>query len=445
MPFRVGRCSRSAGDFRTFISSSAIDASFGPLLVRAKYEAKSGVKMQDMKVTATGYDFSAAHAAMRRLVDGDILSGVSSAVLVGRDLVDVNCAGWADREAQVPLRADHLFRVFSNTKLVTSCAALLLFEQGRFQLDDPIEKFIPQLGNRRVLRPGATSLDDTEPARGSITIRQLLSHSSGLSYGLFDPGSLMFKGYQERKVLSPATTLAAMVETLADLPLVYHPGTSWEYSVATDVMARLVEVVSGQTFDTFIQARILGPLGMADTGFVVPEKDRGRLAAYYVGADLMDPMKPGLTRKDDFPWAGANLRAVPRLDGGGGLVSSLPDMVALVRSLLPGGPTLLKPETIAQMMTNQLPDGVWMRFPMTGELVGKSYGLAGALTVRPSPLEHAASGGEFWWGGMAGTQWWISPKANVAGLLMTQRHLGFFHPFAAEFKRLAYEAVGRRA
>jgi CubicO group peptidase (beta-lactamase class C family) len=125
--------------------------------------------MQHMKVTAAGYDFGAAHAAMRRMVDGNILSGVSSAVLVGRDLVDVDCAGWADKEAQIPLRVDHLFRVFSNTKLITSCAALLLFEDGRFRLDDPIEKFIPQLGNRSVLRPGATSLGETEPARGSIT------------------------------------------------------------------------------------------------------------------------------------------------------------------------------------------------------------------------------------------------------------------------------------
>src|SRR4051794_33553112 len=116
--------------------------------------------MEDMNVTAGGYDFAAAHAAMRRYVDGNILSGVSSAVLVGRELVDVNCVGWADREAQTPLRVDHIFRVFSNTKLITSCAALLLFEEGRFQLDDPIEKFIAQLGNRRVLRPGATSLDD---------------------------------------------------------------------------------------------------------------------------------------------------------------------------------------------------------------------------------------------------------------------------------------------
>ena len=401
--------------------------------------------MQDMKVTATGYDFGAAHAAMRRLVDGNILSGVSSAVLVGRDLVDVNCTGWADKEAQIPLRVDHLFRVFSNTKLVTSCAALLLFEQGRFQLDDPIEKFIPQLANRRVLRPGATSLGETEPARGSITIRHLLSHSAGLSYGIFDPGTAIFNAYQERKVLNPATTLAAMIDTLAELPLVYHPGTSWEYSVATDVVARLVEVVSGEAFDKFIQRRILGPLGMVDTGFVVPEKDRSRLAAYYLGADLTDPMKPGLTRADDFPYPGAYLRAVPRLNGGGGLVSSLPDMVALVRSLLPGGPTLLKPETIALMMTNQLADGVWMRFPIVGELRGKGYGLAGGLILQPSPIDHNDASGEIFWGGIAGTQWWISPKANVAGLLMTQRQMSFFHPFAFEFKRLAYEAVRRRA
>jgi CubicO group peptidase (beta-lactamase class C family) len=399
--------------------------------------------MEDMKVTAAGYDFGAAHAVMRRMVDGNILSGVSSAVLVGRDLVDVDCAGWADKEAQIPLRVDHLFRVFSNTKLITSCAALLLFEDGRIRLDDPIEKFIPQLGNRRVLRPGATSIDDTEPARGSITIRQLLSHSAGLSYGLFDPGTVMFRAYQQRQVLSPLKTLAEMVDTLAELPLAYHPGTSWEYSVATDVVARLVEIVSGQTFDKFIAARILGPLGMVDTGFVVPEKDRSRLAAYYVGADLMDPMKPGLTRAENYPWPGAYLRAVPRLDGGGGLVSSLPDMVALVRSLLPGGPTLLKPETIALMMTNQLPEGVWMRFPVSGELVGRGYGLAGGLIVQPSPLHHPDTSGEFYWGGLAGTQWWISPKANVAGLLMTQRQMAFFHPFAFEFKRQAYEAVKR--
>ena len=399
--------------------------------------------MEDMKVTTTGYDFRPAHAAMRRYVDGNLLPGFSSAVLVGRDLVDVSCIGWADKEAQIPLRVDHIFRIFSNTKLITSCAALLLFEDGRFQLDDPIEGFIPQLAARRVLRPGATSLDQTEPAVRPITIRHLMSHSSGLSYGLLDPRTLIFNAYNERKVNSPATTLAEMIDVLADLPLAYHPGASWEYSVAIDVLARLVEVISGQRFDAFIQSRILGPLGMVDTGFVV--SDRHRLVAYYAGADPVDPMKPGLMRADALPYPGAYLRPFPWQAGGAGLVSTLPDMVALIRSLLPGGRTLLMPETIELMMTNQLPEGVWIRFAAYGELVGKGYGLAGALILEPSAFDHQDASGELFWGGRAGTQWWISPRKNTAGLIMAQREAGFAHPFAVEFKRLAYEAVKHKS
>jgi CubicO group peptidase (beta-lactamase class C family) len=399
--------------------------------------------MEDMKVTAAGYDFRPAQTAMQRYVDNELLSGISWAVMVGRDLVDVDCVGWADKEAQMPLRTDHIFRVFSNTKLITSCAALLLYEEGKLRLDDPIEHFIPQLGNRKVLRPGATSLDDTEPAKSSITIRQLLSHSSGLSYGFFDPGTAMFKALNERGAHDPMTTLADMVNVLADLPLVYHPGTSWEYSLATDVMSRLVEVISGQSFDQFIKARIFDPLGMVDTGFVVPEKDHGRLVAYYAGADIMDPMRPGLTRTDNSPYSGAYLKPVARLSGGAGLVSTMPDMVALIRSLLPGGPTLLKPDTIAMMMTNQLPEGQWIRFATLGEQPGRAYSLAGGLILRPAQFDHADAAGELYWGGVGGTQWWIAPRRNMAGVMMAQRQMAFTHPFSFEFKRLAYEAVGR--
>ena len=398
--------------------------------------------MEDMTVKASGYDFSAVHAALRRYVDRDILAGISHAVLRGRDLVDVGCTGWADREQDIALGVDHLFRVFSNTKLVTSCAVLLLFEEGRFGLDEPIEQHIPQLANRCVLRPGATALSDTEPARGPITIRHLMSHSSGLSYGLLDPGTMIYRAYHERKVRNPATPLSAMMDILADLPLVFHPGASWEYSVATDVLSRLVEILSRQRFDTFIKSRILEPLGMVDTAFVVPEEKRNRLTAYYRGADPVDQMKPGLTRIDNAPYPGAYLKAVPRLAGGSGLVSTLPDMVALVRSLLPGGATLLKPETIALMMTNQLPEGVHIRFPAVGDVPGIGFGLAGAVTLVPSSLDPAGATGEFQWGGIAGTHWWISPKANLAGLLMTQREMAFWHPFSFEFKQLVYRAAG---
>jgi CubicO group peptidase (beta-lactamase class C family) len=212
--------------------------------------------------------------------------------------------------------------------------------------------------------------------------------------------------------------------------------------VATDVLARLVEVVSGLRFDEFIQRRIFGPLGLRDTGFVVPEAQAARLAAYYAGADLADPLKPGLKRVDHLPWPQAYLKPVPRLSGGGGLVTTLPDMVALVQSLLPGGPTLLQPDTLSLMMSNQLAPGLRIGFPGLPKHPGKGFGLGGSVTLEAGPGEPAGCVGEFQWGGMAGTHWWISPRANLAGVLMTQRFMGFWQPFSLEFKRAVYEAVG---
>ena len=398
--------------------------------------------MHDLTVKTTNYDFGAVCAGMQSYVDRDLLSGVSWAVLRGRDLVDVNCVGWADREAKTKLTTDHLFRAFSNTKLITSCAVLLLLETGKLQLDDAIERYIPQLANRRVLKVGATILADTEPARGSITIRHLMSHSAGLSYGLFDPGTLIFSAYNERKIFGPTLTLAEMVDALADLPLLFHPGTSFEYSVATDVLSHLVEIVSGERFDAFIKTHIFDRLGMVDTSFVVAPVQQHRLTAYYRGADMMDEMKPGLTRVDNSPYPGAYLRAVPKLSGGGGLVTSLADMVALMRSLLPGGETLLNAETIGQMMTNQLANGVSIRFATQGDVPGKGFGLSGSVTHAPSSIEPQSATGEFQWGGLAGTHWWISPRNNLAAVVMTQRVMAFWHPFSFEFKRLVYKAVG---
>lgn len=398
--------------------------------------------MEDMTVSPGAHDFGPVRAAMQRYVDAEVLPGVSYAVLEGRALVDLQCVGWADREHDVPLRVDHLFRAFSNTKLITSCAVLLLMEDGKLGLDDPVGDAIPQLAHPKVLKPGAKSLDDTEPAREPITVRHLLTHSAGLSYGLLDPGSLMYQAYVERRVLHPGTPLSGMMDVLAELPLLFHPGTSWEYSVASDVLARLVEVVSGKRFDAFLQERVFLPLGMTDTGFVVPESERGRLAAYYKGADAVNPMKPGLTRIDHSPYPGAYLNEVPRLSGGGGLVSSLPDMVALLRSLLPGGPTLLKPATIALAMQNHLADDVTLRFA-GGSLAGKTHGLLGAITTAPSTMEPASSAGELQWGGIAGTHWWIAPQAGLAAVLMTQRQMAFWHPYAFDFKRQVYLATGR--
>ena len=385
--------------------------------------------------------FTDVRAAMQRYVDQEILPGVSWTVLRGRDVVDQQCVGFADRETKTPLRPDHIFRAFSNTKIFVTCSIMLLVEQGRIGLEDPIEKFLPQLGNRKVLIAGAKSLADVEPAKGSITIRQLLTHTAGLSYGLFDPGSVIFKAYGEARILNPLTPLGGFIDSLADLPLTYQPGTSWEYSVATDVLGRVVEVVSGKTLDAFFKAHIYDPLGMTDTGFFVPEAKQGRLVAYYRGADRMDPMKPGLTQIDDQPYPQAYLRPLPFLSGGGGLVTTMPDMLALVTALLPGSDTLLKPETLKQMMTNQLPEGRIITFATRGPVPGKGFGLGGAVTFAPLPFDPPNSTGEYQWGGVAGTHWWICPGANTAGVLMAQREMAFWNPFFFEFKRLAYEAV----
>ena len=387
-------------------------------------------------------NFADVRAAMQRYVDRDILAGVSWSVLRGRDVLDQQCLGFADREANIALRPDHIFRAFSNTKIVVTCAVMLLMEQGRIRLDEPVETFLPQLGSRKVLKAGAQGLADVEPARSPITIRQLLTHTAGLSYGLFDPGSVLFKAYSEARILNPLTPLTDMIDKLADLPLNYHPGTSWEYSVATDVLGRVVEVVSGKPLDAFFKANIYDPLGMTDTGFFVPETRQDRLVAYYGGADVLDPTKPGLFRIDDKPYPRAYRRPFPRLSGGGGLVTTMPDMLALVRALLPGPGMLLKPDTVRQMMTNQLPQGQSIRFATLGPIPGKGFGLGGAVTYAPLPLDPPNSNGEFQWGGVAGTHWWICAQANTAGVLMAQREMAFWNPFFFEFKRLAYEALG---
>ena len=397
--------------------------------------------MSHLKTTPHSHDFSPLHSAMQRYVDGEILAGVSSAVLRGRDALDVHCAGWADKERGELLRTDHVFRIFSNTKLVTSCAILLLMEEGKLALDDSVEPLLPELANRRVLKAGATQIDDTEPARRAITFRHLLTHTSGLSYGLF-PGTLIYKAYVNGKVLRPSHTLAGLVTALADLPLVNQPGEGWEYSVATDVLARLVEIITGQRFDAFVHERIFAPLGMVDTGFVVPQEQAHRLTINYKGADLLNPSVPGLRPDDGIPFMRDYTQSVALLSGGGGLASTLGDMVALLQSLLPGGATLLKPATLALMMQNHLPDGQCIRFPALGDIAGKGFGLGGAVTLKPSSIDPAASTDEFQWGGLAGTHWWISPRTGLAGVLMTQRQMGFWNPYSFEFKNLIYRAAG---
>ncbi len=386
--------------------------------------------------------FQALHAALQSQVDRQFLPGVSSALLRGREVLDRFVCGQADVEAGLPLREDHIFRVFSNTKLLTSCAVLLLMEDGRLQLDDPVERYLPQLANRQVLRAGATAIDQVEPARQSITLRHLMTHTAGLSYGLFDPGSLLFKAYGAAGVHNPLLSQAQFIDVLATLPLAFQPGERWEYSLATDVLGRVIEVVSGQSLGEFFQARICGPLGMGDTAFWVPEAKRPRLAALYGGTDFMNPLQPGLVRMDAAPYPGAYMSPAPRQTGGGGLVSTLDDTVRLIQALMPGGQGLLQPDTLSQMMRNQVAAGLYVQFPNMPANPGRVFGLGSSVLAQPGAFDPPQSAGEVSWGGMAGTVWWINPRLNLAGVLMTQRYYGFGNPYTFEWRHHAYRALG---
>ncbi|MBC7726214.1 MAG: beta-lactamase family protein [Microbacteriaceae bacterium] len=379
---------------------------------------------------------------MQAQVDQQFLPGVSTALLRGGEVSDIFVCGFADKEAGIALREDHIFRAFSNTKLVTSCAVLLLWEEGRFDFDDAIEKYIPELGLRQVLRPGAASVEDSEPASTSITIRQLMTHTSGLTYGIFDPTTVLAKAYGTAALRHPGRPLKDFIGDLAPLPLAFQPGKRWEYSVATDVLGRLIEVISGQTFGSFISRSIFEPLGMVDTGFHVPESKTSRLTSLYVGVDITNPTKAGLLRADAAPYPGAYMSRPSFESGGGGLVTTLGDMVRLVHSMLPGGPPLLKPGTIGNMSTNQLPDGMWVEFPNMPPFVGRGFGLGSSVAVQPGPYDPKEVTGEVSWGGLAGTVWWFNPRLDIAGVLMTHRYYGQGGLHTIAFRKEAYKALG---
>ncbi len=390
-------------------------------------------------------DFGAAHAVLQRHVDQRLLPGVCAAVQRHGQPLDGFCSGWADVESRTPLRPDHIHRAFSNTKLVTSVLALRLADEGRWSLDDPVKAWIPAFGRLRVMRPAAAGgvqvPDDTEPLQHDMTIRHLLTHQAGFSHGVFDPATPIYDAYHAAGIRRPDTTLAQLMDLLAELPLLFQPGCGWQYSLATDVLARLCEIACGEPFGDALQRRVLGPLGMVDTGFVLRPDQRPRWTTLYAG-DPAEPMRPGLRRLDDTPWPGAWQQPVPRQSGAGGLFTTLADMLALLDALRPGGTPLLEPATRAQLFTDQLPAGRSVAFPDTGAIPGLGFGLAGAITRAASALAPEAAVGTLQWGGLAGTHWSIHPSSGLAVVLMTQRFMGFWHPFWFDYQRRVHAAAG---
>ena len=391
-------------------------------------------------------DFSPIHARMQWYIDTNILSCCSSLVLAGQDVVDVQTYGYMDLESKRPLTIDAIYRMYSNTKLITSVAAMILFEEGRFGLDDPLDHYLPPFAKCNVLRRDATHIDEVVPAASSITIRHILSHTAGLTYGFIDPESVIAKAYVQRGIGSPHNTLADLIDKLGKLPLCFEPGTNWRYSVATDVASRLVEVLSGQPFDVFLKTRIFQPLGMVDTDFYVPAEKHHRFTTMYAPEDPLQPMQPALKKSDD-PSNGQFSRPQAMLSGGGGLCSTLADYLTFVRMLIGGGEwnsvRILKSETLELMRENQLPADVSVHFP-TWSMPNTVFGLGFALKTAPGEGEPDAATDEYHWGGMAGTHSWMAPRARLAGMCMTQRMPGFWHPFSHDFKRLTYAAAASR-
>lgn len=390
-------------------------------------------------MSASRPDFSAAHQILRDAVERRILPGVSALVLRDGQVIDQVCMGKADLESGEDLRPDHLHRAFSNTKLVTSTLALMLHDAGCFGLDDPVKQWIPELGMVRVLRKGADRIDDTVPLEKDITIRHLLSHQSGLSHGVFDPGTTIYKAYHASGARLPNTTLAELMSILGGLPLLFQPGDGWEYSMATDVLARLAEIHTGQRFDEALRTRLFDPLGMKDTRHVVSAEQAPRLAAIYRGANDAQPNLPGLTRADNIPWPGAHLQPVARIGGVSGLVTTQADVAALLNGLMSG--RLLKPATLDEMTRDQVPSDRSIQFFHTGAFPELGFGLGGAVNRGPSRLQPNTPVGEFQWGGVAGTHWTISRETGIALVLMTQRWMGFWNPFWFAYKQAAYAAL----
>jgi CubicO group peptidase (beta-lactamase class C family) len=384
---------------------------------------------------------------MQWYVDKEIIPCCACLVLEGTRVVDHQTFGYMDTETREPLRRDAIFRMYSNTKMVTSVAALMLFEEGRFGLDEPLSRILPAFSRMRVLKADAQSIDDVEPAQSPITMRQLLSHTAGLSYGFMQPDTLIDQTYTANGigiVPNARRTLEEVAERLAGMPLAFQPGSSWRYSFATDVVARVVEVLSEQRFDEFLHSRILGPLGMVDTDFYVPADKQERLITEYTSANVMRPRDGGLIKSDDRARS-SFFKQRPMLSGGAGLVSTVADYLSFLRMIINGGEwhgvRLLQPETVALMRSNQLAPGVKVWFPFW-HMPDTVFGLGFAVKQSPARGEPDSAIDEYHWGGMAGTHTWMAPRANIAGMCMTQLNPGFWQRYSHDFKRMVYERMG---
>jgi CubicO group peptidase (beta-lactamase class C family) len=379
---------------------------------------------------------------MERLVADKKFVGLSVAVMRRGELAYFAATGHADLARGAPFARDTLVRIYSMTKPLTTTAIMMLYEDGRFQLDDPIAAFLSAFANMRVFTGGSRAKPETVPAARDITFRDLLTHTSGLSYGFMDatPIDAIYRDTGVDFQLSDLT-LAEVADKAAAVPLLAHPGTAWNYSIATDIVGRLVEVMSGQPFDSFLTERVLTPLGMADTVFqVTPEKLPRFAACYARGSD-------GAAVLADDPTTSRFLtKRLP--SGGGGLVGSIDDYLKFCRFILNkgelNGVRLLGRKTVELMTANHLPGDLaamgQARFSESS-YVGIGFGLGFSVMLNPAAAQILGTPGEVAWGGAASTAFWIDPQEDMAVVLFSQLLPSSAWPIRRELRVLTYQAV----
>ncbi|WP_375463787.1 serine hydrolase domain-containing protein [uncultured Methylobacterium sp.] len=382
-------------------------------------------------------------AWMRRLVADGRLAGLSVAVARRGRTAFHRAHGLADLARGTPFTTDTVARIYSMTKPLTSVAVMQLYEEGRFQLDDPVARFLPEFSEMRVATGGNRARIETEPARRPITIRDLLTHTGGLTYGFMD-ATLVDALYRQRGAdfLRPDATLAEVVATVAELPLLSQPGEAWNYSVSTDVLGHLVAVVSGQEFADFLRERVIRPLGMTDTDFFVRPETMPRFAANYA----YDRDRRLTLCDDAVDTAFAKAPAIA--GGGGGLVSTAADYLRFCRFVLNrgvlDGVRLLGRKTVDLMTMNHLPgDLASVGTPRFAESSyhGIGFGLGFSVMLDPARAQIVGTPGEVAWGGMASTAFWIDPAEDLAVVLLTQLVPSSALPIRKELRVLTYAAL----
>jgi len=362
------------------------------------------------------------------------LAGMVTLVARRGGVVHFEKFGFQDLQTGAPMELDTIFRIYSMTKPITCVALMMLYEHGLFHLNDPVARFLPEFEKVKVLKAGGTLEDMHRP----ITIHDVLTHMAGLSYGAYmETGAPIDELYDQANLFDSEISLQEMVRRIAELPLAHQPGQGWRYSLATDVVGRLVEVISGFSLDEFMDREIFGPLGMEDTGYSIAPEKIDRFATLY-----------GKTEKGDLELldtaVGGEYSEVKLFSGGHGLISTAQDYLRFAQLLLNGGELegvrLLGRKTIELMTINHLPAAL-LPITMGDPWPGFGYGLGFGVLIDLAQAGIMGSAGNIRWSGWANTHFWVDPEEQLIGILLLQYIPGGTYPVTDDFKTLVYQAL----